>query len=227
MRRRFRRPARRSRAAHCCAWDVGFVFLLAIVSAILSAWFLAWLRIGHELTNGKAIQRITRKDPEPRSVNANRIRIERKLSPGKYTGPFTDDKRPTLRDTASRETPAPIGKRTVSRFHAVLIHNVPVIICQVWGTTDEKDSRLAHRSIGRTDFGSGICTRRFGSRRNRTGSQRTGEGQEAPQGAQATRQARRCVGKRIGRRHRRQGSGELNACAARFARFRRRAQPWP
>jgi hypothetical protein len=66
-------------------------------------------------------------------VSVDRIRIERELSPGKYTGPFADDKRPTLRNTASRETPAQIGKRIVSLFHAVLIHNVPVIICQVLG----------------------------------------------------------------------------------------------
>lgn len=131
------------------------------------------------------------------------------MSPGKYTRPLADDKRPTLRNTASRETPAQIGKRIVSRFQAVLIHNVPVIICQVWGTTDEKDSRLARRSIRSTDLGSGICTRRFGTGSNRTGSQRTGTCQEAAQATQAPRQARRCVGRRIGRRHVGQGPGKL------------------
>jgi hypothetical protein len=71
--------------------------------------------------------------PKNERVSVDRIRIERQLSPGKYTRPFADDKRPTLRNTASRETPAQIGKRIVSPFHAALIHNVPVIICQVLG----------------------------------------------------------------------------------------------
>jgi hypothetical protein len=42
------------------------------------------------------------------------------LSPGKYTHPHggdkRDDKRPTLRDTASREMPAGIGERAFCRF---------------------------------------------------------------------------------------------------------------
>jgi hypothetical protein len=38
------------------------------------------------------------------------------MSPGKYTEPFTDDKPPTLRNTASREMPAGIGERVVRRF---------------------------------------------------------------------------------------------------------------
>jgi hypothetical protein len=57
----------------------------------------------------------------------DRIPIESQLSPGKYTAPFTDDKRPTLRNTASRETPAQIGQRSVPPFQANSIHNVPVI----------------------------------------------------------------------------------------------------
>jgi hypothetical protein len=63
--------------------------------------------------------------------NLDRIRIESKLSPGQYTGPIphdkADDKPPTLRNTASRETPAQIGQRTVSAYQASSIHNVPVI----------------------------------------------------------------------------------------------------
>jgi hypothetical protein len=147
--------------------------------------------------------------PENERANTDRIRIESQLSPGKYTRPLADDKRPTLRNTASRETPARIGKRIVSRFHAVQIHNMPVNICQVWGTTDENYSRLARRSIGRTDFGSGIRTRCFGSRSSSTGSQRTGTCQEAAQATQAPRQARRCGRRRFGRWYRGQGPGEL------------------
>lgn len=60
--------------------------------------------------------------PEP-----DRIRIERRLSPRKYTSPNADDKALTLRNTASRETAAQIGQRTFSSFHANSIYNVPVV----------------------------------------------------------------------------------------------------